>query len=373
MDFELTPEQNMLKKSFQEFLAKECPFDVVREIRKSDMGYSPKIWKKMADLGWLGLVFEEKYGGSEGAFLDLFVLFEELGKAQLPSPLFASPVMAGFLISEAGSDAQKEAYLPRLIDGKKIFTVALPDETPVPAGRKTVISTGRNPDGDYILNGEALLVPHADVADMILFCAEDQNRSPILCLADSKSSGLRVSALRTITEERKFVVACANVRVSGKNVIAEADNAKAALERMKTKAMVLKCGEMIGGFKQVLDMTVNYASQRKQFGVPIGKFQAIQHFCAEMAIDLQGAQLIAYQAASAISSGASGEVEAAMAKAWCSDTYVNATRISQQIHGGIGFTDEFAVGLYFKHAKESELMFGHSKIKRQHIANAIGL
>jgi 3-oxocholest-4-en-26-oyl-CoA dehydrogenase beta subunit len=373
MDFELTPEQNMLKKSFQEFLAKECPFDMVKEIRKSDLGYSPKIWKKMADLGWLGLVFEEKYGGSEGAFLDLFVLFEELGKAQLPSPLFASAVLAGLLISEAGSETQKEAYLPRLISGKKIFTVALPDETPGPTSRKKCIAAVPDADGDYILNGEAILVSHADVADMILFCPENNNSGTLLCLADAKSSGITVSALRTITEEKKFAVACSNVRVSKENIIGETERANGALKRMKTKAMVLKCGEMIGGFKQVLDMTVNYASQRKQFGVPIGKFQAIQHFCAEMAIDLQGAQLIAYQAASAISSGASGEVEAAMAKAWCSDTYVNATRISQQIHGGIGFTDEFAVGLFFKHAKECELMFGHSKINRHQVADAIGL
>lgn len=376
MDFELTSEQNMLKKSFAEFLSKECPFDIVKEIIKSDPGYSKSIWKKMAQLGWLGLIFEEKYGGSEGSLLDLFILFEEIGKVLLPSPLFASVVMSGLLVSDAASEAQKKKILPAIINGKSIFTVALLDEKGNICSKNPKAVAMRNETGEYSVNGTFLLVPYANIAETILFCADvrgDGSGGPTLFMVDTKTKGLNISAVDTITDEKKFEVTFENVGIPAENIMGSIGKGDEYMDKMLPKAMVLKCGEMVGGFQQVLDMTVAYAAERKQFGVPIGKFQVIQHYCADMAIDLNGAKLIAYQAACAMSKGRSFVKEAAMAKAWCSDTYRDATQASHQIHGGVGFTEEFNIGLFYKHAKESELLFGHAKINRSKVADVMGL
>ncbi|MBW2367768.1 MAG: acyl-CoA/acyl-ACP dehydrogenase [Deltaproteobacteria bacterium] len=371
MDFSLTLEQNVLKETFTEFLSKECPFDVIREIKTSDEGYSKKTWRKMADLGWMGLGFEEKYGGSEGSFLDLFILFEEIGKVLLPSPLFTSAVMSGLLLSEAGSEEQKGKYLPRIINGKQIFTVALLDGKgrTLPTVPETVAI--KNDAGDYTVSGSYLLVPYVNVSDHIFFIADIRNApsgGPTIFMATPSSKELTFSAVDTITDEKKYAIRFDNVTIPAKNIIGGIGQGDFHLKRMLSKAIVIKCAEMIGGFNQAMDMTVAYAAKRKQFGVPIGKFQAIQHYCADMAIDLKGAQLMAYQAASMMSEGIACEKEVAMAKAWCSDTYRKATQICQQIHGGVGFTDEFNIGLFYKHAKECELMFGHSKIHRSKVA-----
>ncbi len=376
MDFEFTSEQNMLRKSFAEFLSKECPFDLVKEIKKESPGYSKKIWKKMAELGWLGLIFEEKHGGSECSFLDLFILFEEIGKVLLPSPLFTSAAMAGLILSHAADDDQKGKYLPKIINGKMIATVALLDEKGQVSDTGSTAVAEKNDDGNYSITGNYILVPYADISDMILCCVnikDDATGGPTLIMVNTATQGLSISAMDTITDEKKFALCFDNVSIEKQNIIGDIGKGSEYLDMVIQKAIVLKCAEMMGGFKQVLDMTVAYAAERKQFDVPIGKFQAIQHFCADIAIDLQGAELIAYQAASMMSKGLPCEKEVAMAKAWCSDTYRNATQISQQIHGGVGFTDEFNIGLFFKHAKESELMFGHSKIHRIKVADEIGL
>ncbi len=369
MDFDFTSEETMLRKSFAEFLCKECTYDVVKDIKKDPAVYSKKMWNKMAELGWLGLLFEEKYGGSEGSFMDMFILFEEIGKVLLPSPLFTSVIMAGLLLSEAGSDDQKKTFLPGIADGKTIATVALYDER----GRVSPVKAEKDRNGTITVNGEFILVPYADVAEIVIFCADIAGHGPTLMIADPKTKGTTLTPMATITDEQKFAVTLDHVAIEEADILGDIGSGNTYLEKMTRKATVLKCGEMIGGFKQVLDMTVAYAKERKQFGVPIGKFQTIQHYCADMAIDLQGAELVAYQAASMMDKGVPCDMEISMAKAWCSDTYRNATQVSHQIHGGVGFTEEFNIGLFFKHAKENELIFGHAAQHRITIADQIGL
>ncbi len=375
MDFGYDKEQEMLRKSFAEFLSKECPFDVIREIKKSEAGYAKDLWKKMAQLGWLGLVFEEKYGGSQGAFTDLFLLFEEIGKVLLPSPLLMGNVLPGLMIQSAGTDAVKEKYLPDMINGKKIVTLALYDEKGCIDCDSPGISAKKEADG-YVINGTRLLVPYAAVADELLICAQvegEGENGPTLFAVDAKAKGVSTTPFAIITDEKSHAVVFDNVRVNAGNIIGKTGSGNTAAHDVLPKAIVLKCGEMIGGLRRLLDMTVNYAKDRRQFGKPIGSFQAVQHFCAEMAIFLDGGALIASYAASLISDGAPCEKEAAMAKAFISDAYKQSTWMSQQIHGGIGFTEEFNVQLFYKHAKESELMFGHSAIHRSKVADLIGL
>lgn len=376
MDFELTLEQKMLKKSFAEFLSKECPFDTVREIKKSALGYSKKIWNKMAKLGWLGLIHEERFGGSEGEFLDLFILSEEIGKALLPSPLFESAVMSAMLISDTADEKIKKKWLPSLINGKKIATVALFDGK----GRISLSAppvTAQKEENGYTISGTYILVPYANIADVILICADIkgvQPGGPTLFMIDAKSDGVSLEAMDTLTDDKVYTVNLDKVNVAPENIIGDIGNSATYMEMMLDKATVLKCGEMIGGFKRVLDMAVNYASTRKQFNVPIGKFQAVQHYCADMAVNLQGAQLIAYRVATIMTEGtADAKKDIAMAKAFCSDTYLHATQVTHQIHGAVGFSEEFDIGLFYKHAKACELIFGHSQIHRATVADAMGL
>lgn len=375
MDFELTTEQQMLKKSFAEFLSKESPFDTVREIKRSTLGYSEKIWKEMAQLGWLGLIYDEQFGGSEGSLLDLFILFEEIGKTLLPSPMFDSAVMSAMLVSDMAGEKIKKKWLPALINGEKIATVALLDKR----GRVSLSAppvAAEKKDKGYTVSGTYILVPYADIADAIFFCANikgNKPNGPTLFMVDPKSDGVSLASMDTLTDDKAYTVTLDKVNVDAENTIGDIGKSAAYMENMLTKATVLKCGEMTGAFKRVLDMTLDYAANRKQFGVPIGKFQAIQHNCADMAVHLQGAQLIAYRAAAMMSEGTANAKDVAMAKAFCSDTYRHATQVAHQIHGAVGFTEEFDIGLFYKHAKACELLFGHSQIHRATVADEMGL
>ena len=376
MDFGLDKEQEMLRKSFQEFLSKECPFDIVREIKKSDIGYSTKIWKKMAQLGWLGLVFEEKFGGMQGSFMDLFILFEEIGKVLLPSPLLFGNVLSGLMIQTAGNDDQKNSDMPLLIDGKAIITTALFDENGKMDKDQPGIEASKSGNGEYILTGKRLLVPYASVADKILLCANvtgDGPSGPTLLVVDKNAAGITYTPVTTVSDETSYAVIFENVAVKEKNTIGDIGSGNTIIDSVLPMATVLKCGEMIGGLRRVLDSTVAYAKDRHQFGKPIGSFQAVHHHCADMAIFLDGAVLIAYHAASLISQNKPCKKEVAMAKAWCSDAYKQSTWLAQQIHGGIGFTEEFNIQLFYKHAKESELLFGHAKHNLKIVADEMGL
>ena len=225
------------------------------------------------------------------------------------------------------------------------------------------------------MSGTYILVPYAKAADAIIVGAdiEDGRGGPTLFMIDPKSGGVRLEETGTITDDKAYSVKLDKVGVPSENIIGEIGKSPDYMEKMMAKATVLKCGEMIGAFTRTLDIAVKYAATRKQFGVPIGKFQAVQHGCANIAVHLQGARLIAYKAAAMIADGTADAKDIAMAKAFCSDTYREATAVAQQIHGGVGFTEEFDIGLFYKHAKASELLFGHAQMHRQVVADAMGL
>ncbi|MCP4749632.1 MAG: acyl-CoA/acyl-ACP dehydrogenase [Proteobacteria bacterium] len=376
MEFGFTSEQEMLRKSFAEFLSKECPTDLVKEMAKDEVGFSPSLWKKMAELGWLGLTYDDKYGGMESSFLDLFILFEEIGKVLLPSPLFTSAVLSGMLINEAGEDRLKDDILPQIVEGKKILTLALLDELGQFDTDEPKIEAVKNQDNQYLVSGTRMLVPFAQAADEIIVCArvqDSETEGPTLIRIDGKSGGLKSTYLDTLTEEKTYVVAFDKVKVPVENLIGEVGRGHSHLNAMLPKATVLKCGEMLGGLQRVVDMSVDYVKERHQFGRPLGSLQAVQHHCADMATYLETTRLIAYQAAYLLSEGHPCESEVSMAKAWASEAYRKATWIGQQIQGGIGFTEEWDMHLYYKHAKASELAFGSAWDHRAKVAENMGL
>jgi alkylation response protein AidB-like acyl-CoA dehydrogenase len=377
MDFGLSEIQEMLRKTARDFLTIECPKKFVREMEEDEIGYSPQLWRKMAELGWLALPFPEKYGGNEGGFLDLVILLEEMGRACLPSPFIPMVVMSGLTIVDSGTEKQKDEIMPRIINGDLICTLAL-NESP---GRSKVVDTtciavrkGKN----YLISGTILFVPEAHIADYFLVCtgngeAIEQHGDTSLFLVDTGSPGIICAPLKTIASDKQYEVIFDNVEVPEDNMLGKESEAREGIKRMLQRAAVAKCAEMVGGAAQCLEMTVNYAKERIQFGQPIGSFQAIQHYCAKMAVDVDAARLNTYEAAWMIDEGIDCAKQVAIAKAWVSEAYQRVTAISHQVHGTIAFTRDMDVELYIRRAKAGEIAFGDADYHREIIAQEIGL
>ena len=374
MDLGLNEAQQMLKNSAQEFLEAECPDTYVREMEEDENGYTSEMWQKLAEQGWLGLIIPEKYGGVELEFQDLAILLEEMGRYMLPGPYFSNVVLGGMSIMDSGTEEQKQEYLPRLAEGQIIVTLALNE----PSGRWDAegiqLSATENGD-DYTLNGTKLFVPNAHVSDYIVVAARTGSgeNDISLFIVSSQTNGVNQTLLKTIASDRQSEVSFDNVSVSSSSLLGEKNQGWKTIEKVLKWGPIGKCAEMSGGGQSVLDMTVEYAKQRTQFGRPIGTFQAIQHHCANMATDVEGAKFITYQAAWMLSEGLPADREVAMAKAWVSDSYKRVCALGHQSHGAIGFTKEHNMQLYSRRAKAAELAFGDSDLHLDKVAEIIGL
>lgn len=376
MDFDLGEEQVMLKTSARGFLEKECPKKLAKDMMEDERGYSPELWRKMADLGWLGLAFPEDYGGVGSSFLDLVVLLEEMGRALVPGPFVPTVVLAGRPILAAGTEEQKQQFLPKIVSGDMILTLAFmePDSS-LEASGVTVKAT---PAGeDFIIEGTKLFVPDAHVADYLLCVTRtkdslNKEEGVTLFLVDATTNGIHTEVLKTMTGEKLCEVIFHNVAVPKRNILGELDRGWPIMKRVLDEATVAECAWMTGGARWILETTIDYAKERIQFGRPIGSFQAIQHKCANMAIEVEGATSITYYAAWAVSENDPGiTLAASMAKAWCSDIYKHIAFEGVQIHGGIGFTWDHDMHLYFKRAKASEVAFGDGDYHREMVVKIL--
>lgn len=377
MDFALSEEQEMLRNSARDFLTKECPKTLVRQMETDEKGYSPNMWKGMANLGWTGLVFPEAYGGSGMTFLDLSVLIEELGRAIAPSPFLPTVVYCGLSILAAGTEEQKKQFLPKIAKGEMIMTLALTEPSATwDAGGITVKATAEG--DDFAISGTKLFVPDAHIANYLLVVArtkegKHKEEGITLFLVDAKSPGIKLNALKTMGSDKQFEIIFNKVKVPKKNILGKPDHGWSVIQDLMPKATLAQCALMVGGAQQVLEMTVNYAKERVQFGKPIGSFQAIQHKCANMATDVDGSRFITYQAAWKLTEGLNCGLEVSMAKAWVSEAYRRTCAEGHQIHGGIGFIKDHDMQLYYRRAKASELAFGDADYHRELVAQQIGL
>jgi len=374
MDLGLNEAQQMLKNSAQEFLEAECPDTYVREMEEDENGFTTEMWQKLAEQGWLGLIIPEKYGGVELEFQDLTILLEEMGRYMLPGPYFSNVVLGGMSIMDSGTEEQKQEYLPRIAEGQIIVTLALNE----PSGRWDAEGIQLTADGTgdkYTLNGTKLFVPNAHISDYIVVAARTGNdeNDISLFIVPSQSAGVKQTLLKTIASDRQSEVTFDNVEVPSSSLLGEKNRGWETIEKVLKWGAIGKCAEMSGGGQSVLDMTVEYAKQRTQFGRPIGTFQAIQHHCANMATDVEGAKFITYQAAWMLSEGLPADREVAMAKAWVSDAYKRVCALGHQSHGAIGFTKEHNMQLYSRRAKAAELAFGDSDLHLDKVAEIIGL
>lgn len=375
MEINLSEEQEMLRTIARDFLAKECPKSIIKEQIKDQSGYIKSLWGKMAQLGWMGLVFPEKYGGSDGSFLDLTVLFEELGRACYIGP-FSSTISGGLIVLEAGSDEQKEEILPLVTSGKLLLAFAHTE--PGVGYHPNQISTRvKAENGDYVLQGTKIPVDFANIADFIVCTAESEKSATreeglTLLLVDPASKGISCSVYDTLSGEKQCKVVFEKVQVPGKNILGGLNKGNYWLKTILEKMKILKCAEMLGGAQQVMEMTVEYARERVQFGRPIGSFQAIQHLCSNMAIDIDGARIMIYRTAWEISEGTGNEVNCAMAKAWISDVYYRTCLKAHEIFGAIGFTEEHDLHLFTKRTRAYDLAFGNVRFQREIIARNLG-
>ncbi len=362
MDLGLTEIQQMLRNSAREFLTQECPLALVRELEESNQGHSEALWQQVVRLGWTGLVFPEEFGGTGANFADLAVLLEEMGRSLFPTPFFSTVVLGGLTVLDAGSDLQKQQIIPGICDGSHLVTVALL-ETEGSYQSWGVHMTASSSGSGYILNGTKLFVPDADVSQSILVVArtkesDDAYDGITIFMVPADSDGITVRLLNSIGGERYCEIEFDNVIVPGANIIGGIDTGWPIVEKMLLRAVAANCLEMLGGAEAVLDMTVEYAKQRTQFGRPIGSFQAIQHHCANMASDVEGSRHMAYQAAWRISENLQCSKEVAMAKVWITGAYSRICSTAHQCHGAIGFTKEHNLQLYTRRAKVQQLMYG---------------
>jgi len=374
MKLALTEEQEMLKKTALDFLADKCPKTFVKQMEESETGYSRELWQEMAELGWLGLAFPEKYGGGDMNFLDLAVLLEEMGRACLSGPFFSTVVLGGLPILDVGNEEQKQEYLPKLIRGEKIFTLALtePGYQNYDASSATVEATPD--DGNYIINGTKLFVPDAHIADYMLCVARTKPENGItIFLADAKNPRINCTILKTIAGDKLCEVVFDQMPVPKANILGQLNQGWNAVQKLIERAAVGKCCEMVGNIQRVLEMTVDYAKERKQFDRPIGSFQIIQHYCADMATDIDGARFSTYQAAWMLSEGLPCTKEVAIAKAWIGEASQRVVALAHQIHGAIGVTIEHDLHFYTRRAKAAELAFGDANFYREVVAREMGL
>jgi len=381
MDFTYTEEQEMLRKMARDLLEKECTERFIRDMEKEAKGYSPALWKQIADLGWLGLIYPEKYSGTGGNITDMAVLYEEFGRSMFPSPHFSTVVLCGLTILNAGSEEQKATYLPKIVAGDCIMALALTEPETSWDGKSWdpdgVTMRARQDGDDYILNGVKLFVHDASVADYLLVvCRTRATRNPAngitLFLVDAKDPGIKYTVLQTLAADKQCEVVFKDVRVNKKNIIGQLHAGWTPLAQVMKNGAVLLCAQMLGGAQKLLELTVDYAKTRVQFDMPIGINQYVQEHCVNLYADMDGIKWSTYYACWKLTKGESGDFEVAVAKGWASDAYERICWYAHQVFGGIGYTVlDGVVPLYTKRAKVLQLYLGDSKFHKDKIVEAL--
>ena len=369
MDLSLTDRQETLKNTAREFFERECPTTLVRAMEGDARGYTTDLWEGMAGLGWVGLPFPSEYGGSGGTLTDLAVLLEEFGRALAPGPFFNSVAVVGLAVLDAGSERQRSELLPRIADGSLIATAALLESDARYGAGSVNLSAERRGDG-LALNGIKMFVEYADSADLMLVPARTGEDEVSLLLVPRSAEGIGTTPLESISRDPQYAVHFDNVVVEDDAVIG---GGEPAMRRLLDRATVLHCAQSVGGAQHVLEMTVEYTKQRVQFDRAIATFQSVQHDCADMVMAIDAARLATYEAITRIEDGQPADKEIALAKTLTNHAYKWTTLTAQQIHGGIGFMEEYDLQLWTRRAKVSELKFGTSSGHVEVFARQMGL
>jgi len=369
MDFAFSSDQQLLKNSARAFLDEHCKPEFVRATFDDPRGESEALWKEMAQLGWLGLSLPEEHGGSGLGMVETAILLDELGRAAYPGP-YLPTMLAGHAILTAGSTAQKNRWLPAIANGGARATLALMERELDWDPQATTTRAERSGSG-WVLTGLKQFVPWPSVADLMLVPARAPEGLSIF-LVPASARKLSVSMMTAIDlSTRLGQVTLDGVAVDADALLGAPGGAGPLLEDVLRRGAVAAAAEMLGASRRCLDMAVSYAKVREQFGQPIGSFQAIRHKCAEMLLEVENAHSATYYAAWALDAGAEDAVLAAsVAKAYVNDAARKVCSEAIQVHGGIGFTWEYDLHLYFKRAKALEVQYGDADYHRELVLRA---
>lgn len=354
MNLDFSPAQDALRQTARAYLAEACAPAAVREIEediaRGGPGYNPALWAECARRGWLGLTFPAELGGQGGGLLDQVVVMEELGRVACLSPYLATVVLGGGLLLTAGTPEQQRRWLPAVARGEALLTLAL-SEPDAPYALDGLATTARRDDSGYRLDGRKLPVPYAHVANALLVVARGA-AGPAAFLVEAGASGLELTRLSTMALDAQHAVALTGTPAEP---LADPATGREAIESVRLKAGVALAALMMGGAERVVELSVEYAKNRVAFGAPIGSYQAVSHKLAEMATDVAAAHTLVHQAAWAIDHGEPWRRLAAMARAYAGDIYRRVTVDGIQVHGGIGFTLDKELELYYRQAKAYQL------------------
>jgi len=380
MDLSLNEEQKMLKSAARDFLKNECTWTAMKQIDQSDNGFSPDLWRKIADMGWLSMIFPESCGGMDSSLLDLAIIYEEMGQALVPGTFFLSSVLCGTIIKALGSAEQKLDLLTAVGSGDKILTLALTE--PDYGWGPECIHLKAIPNGDdYILNGTKRFVPDAQIADQLICVTRtqengDPSKGITLFLVDKNSPGLSCRSLSGFTGEKLYDLTFNNVTVPASNILGEKNNAWPAMVKPLNQSTAILCAYMVGGCQYLLDLTVQYAQTRVQFGQPIGAFQWVQGYIIEQANQLERARWTTNEALWKLDTNKSEAEQSAavsLAKTVASEAFLECGHLGHEVHAGIGVDKKYPLYLWSKKSKTLYSYLGDPNYHRKRLAVYLGL
>ncbi|MBI3208655.1 MAG: acyl-CoA/acyl-ACP dehydrogenase [Candidatus Solibacter usitatus] len=371
MRFELSETQQLLQKTARQFLTNECPMAEVRKRMETDNPHDAALHKKMAEQGWTGMIFPEEYGGMALGMVELAATFEQMGRVLLPGAFFSTVALAGSILDAAGNPEQKAKWLTPICEGTALATAALIEESPE-WETATWSATAKASGSGYVLDGKKMFVTDAATADFIV-AAVKLSGELALVVVPANAPGLSVRALRSYDLTRRVSeVSFQGVNVGADHLLAKGAAAEAALHHGLNVAVLALTAEMAGGMARALEITTEYAKTRKQFDTVIGKFQAVQHLCADMYLWTESSRAAVYYAAYALDKRLP-EADAAIsvAKVYAGDSYREVGNRGIQVHGGMGFTWENDMHLFYRRAKASESALGETAYHRERLARLV--
>jgi alkylation response protein AidB-like acyl-CoA dehydrogenase len=372
LDLRFTAEQEMLRETVRGVCATTSPLAVVRQLEDDPIGYSPELWKQLAHLDLIGLQLPEEYGGSAMGALESVVVYEEFGRSLAPSPHFVSSILSGGALARAGSEEQKQEWLPRVVSGEVVLTPAWlePENGFGPQG----VQVRAVPDGDgFLLSGAKRHVAFAQAATALVVLARtgDGPADVDLFLVDPTASGVTLTQQMSIASDTQYRVDLEGVRVTPADRIGAAGTGWATWDTVMHDGIILAAAQAVGGAQYAMEITVQYAKDRQQFDKPLGAFQALAHYLADGVTTVDGAEVLVHEAAWARSEGRSVAKLAPMAKLYACQTFRDVTAMAQQIFGGIGFTVEFDIQLYFRRAKQLQISWWDTRYLEELVAASV--
>lgn len=378
MSLTLTEEQEILQRTAREFVGGRAPLKRLRELRDDPLGYSPALWREMAQLGWAGIVLPEEHGGAGLGFVELMVVMEEFGRGLVPEPMLSNVLLGAAAVWLGGSAAQRAAELPGVAAGDRVLALAW--QEPTSRYDACQVATRATPNGSgWTLQGEKRHVLDGHAADAFVVSARtaggERDRDGVTCFLIAKDTpGVTVERQWRVDGRAAAIVTLDGVRVDSGAVVGAVGQGGALLARVIDRATVALCAEMLGGMMAAFEMTLDYLKTRKQFGVPIGSFQALKHRAARMFIETELCRSVVLAASQAVDGGDEKQIArlAGIAKVKCSEAYLLVANEGVQMHGGIGMTDEHDIGFYLKRARAAELTFGDAAWHRDRVARLDG-